>query len=476
MKKVMSLASGTTVVLVIAILMSPGQTGAIPSFARKYETSCQTCHVAYPKLTPFGEAFRQNGFQWPGDIENEEANIKDEQVELGAEAYKRVFPRAVWPGAIPGKVPISFRARTGFTWEKHEVENHSAFQQPTLQLLTGGTLGDNVGFFIGAHLFEEGRIDRGSVDRFYLKLNNLFSGRLPDHSLYVRVGQFIPEMVTFASNHRGLTLSSYAFNTYSPAAGPEFAAGHVHGGGDGQDEEEEGHVHGETESLVGPQFGIEFFQLGIEASGILGHRFRYVAGLVNGGTGEENNASKDGYFRLAYKIGGMGYDGTGGAGTTGRNWVDNSLALGLFGYRGFQFNQETSLNTNLEIQRLGLDFNGFLGSLNLYGGYLRGKDQVLKPHGDGHIHDTGTETDQEFEIEATVFDLVFAEANYLLFPWLVGVLRFEQATPREFGTIRRIVPSVTILYRANIKFIVESTFNPDDPNLNTLQVGLDFAY
>ncbi|MFQ6616924.1 MAG: hypothetical protein ACE5HZ_09215, partial [Fidelibacterota bacterium] len=164
------------------ILVSPRGAEAIPSFARKYDTSCQTCHVAYPKLTPFGEAFRQNGFQWPGDIENEEANIKEEQVELGAEAYKRVFPHAVWPGAIPGKAPISFRGRSGFTWEKHEEEARTAFDLPTLQVMTGGTLGDNVGFFVGAHLFEEGSFDRASVDRFYLKLNNVLSGRLPDHS------------------------------------------------------------------------------------------------------------------------------------------------------------------------------------------------------------------------------------------------------------------------------------------------------
>ena len=39
---------------------------AIPAFARKYATSCQTCHTLYPKLTPFGEAFRRNGFRFPG--------------------------------------------------------------------------------------------------------------------------------------------------------------------------------------------------------------------------------------------------------------------------------------------------------------------------------------------------------------------------------------------------------------------------
>src|SRR6476646_4656234 len=39
---------------------------AIPVSARKDVTSCQTCHTIFPKLTPFGEAFRRNGFRFPG--------------------------------------------------------------------------------------------------------------------------------------------------------------------------------------------------------------------------------------------------------------------------------------------------------------------------------------------------------------------------------------------------------------------------
>lgn len=36
------------------------ETEAIPPFARKYQTSCQTCRVIVPKLNSFGEAFRLN--------------------------------------------------------------------------------------------------------------------------------------------------------------------------------------------------------------------------------------------------------------------------------------------------------------------------------------------------------------------------------------------------------------------------------
>src|SRR5207245_9732789 len=52
--------------IVVLGLVGPRSAHAIPAFARKYGTSCQTCHPVYPKLTPFGEAFRRNGYRFPG--------------------------------------------------------------------------------------------------------------------------------------------------------------------------------------------------------------------------------------------------------------------------------------------------------------------------------------------------------------------------------------------------------------------------
>ena len=51
--------------VVSAIVLVARASHAIPAFARRYETSCQTCHVAFPRLTPFGEAFRRNGYRFP---------------------------------------------------------------------------------------------------------------------------------------------------------------------------------------------------------------------------------------------------------------------------------------------------------------------------------------------------------------------------------------------------------------------------
>jgi hypothetical protein len=85
---------------------------ALPIFARRYETSCTTCHVLPPKLNAFGIAFRNNGYRIPL---NEEKLIKTPDVALGAPAWKQLWPKAVWPGAIPGMPPVAVRVSSDLT-------------------------------------------------------------------------------------------------------------------------------------------------------------------------------------------------------------------------------------------------------------------------------------------------------------------------------------------------------------------------
>src|ERR1700690_1001944 len=91
--------------LIVGVVLGATSTAeAIPAFARRYGTSCQTCHVAFPKLTPFGEAFRRNGFKFPG---RDEEFVKQDQIPLGQDAYREVFPNAVWPGTLSASAPLA---------------------------------------------------------------------------------------------------------------------------------------------------------------------------------------------------------------------------------------------------------------------------------------------------------------------------------------------------------------------------------
>jgi hypothetical protein len=53
--------------LTIGLLLAwPGCVQATPFFARAYHFKCQTCHSGFPRLNPFGLAFKANNFRIPG--------------------------------------------------------------------------------------------------------------------------------------------------------------------------------------------------------------------------------------------------------------------------------------------------------------------------------------------------------------------------------------------------------------------------
>jgi hypothetical protein len=81
-----------TAVIGLALLAIASTAHAVPAFARKYQTSCQTCHIVFPKLNAFGEAFRLRGYRLPGETEE---MVKQPPVSLGAPAYKKLWPQAI---------------------------------------------------------------------------------------------------------------------------------------------------------------------------------------------------------------------------------------------------------------------------------------------------------------------------------------------------------------------------------------------
>src|SRR5215831_876863 len=100
---------------------------AIPAFSRQYQTSCSTCHLDFPKLNDFGKAFKDAGFKFPVD---DETFLKQPPVLLGAPAQKEQFPRAVWPGTIPGAIPIGLRMSTFFQYTRPNRNNFNVLAGP----------------------------------------------------------------------------------------------------------------------------------------------------------------------------------------------------------------------------------------------------------------------------------------------------------------------------------------------------------
>lgn len=64
-----------TVLVLLLLVLTAGQSFGFPGFARKYSPTtsvftfmpCASCHDPFPQLTPFGRRFKQNGFRVEGE-------------------------------------------------------------------------------------------------------------------------------------------------------------------------------------------------------------------------------------------------------------------------------------------------------------------------------------------------------------------------------------------------------------------------
>ncbi len=185
--------SGAPFLLVLVLKPAP-KAFAIPAFARKYQTSCSTCHNNFPELNDFGEAFKKNGFKFPKD---DETFVKEPPVLLGAEAQRENFPNVIYPGEIPGTIPISFRF-LGFGSYNNKrplsagvVPRTDLFIPDTVVLIGAGSFGKNLSFWVDDDISVEGSGAEGGLGDGYLKVNDLghYIG-LPKDALNLRFGQF----------------------------------------------------------------------------------------------------------------------------------------------------------------------------------------------------------------------------------------------------------------------------------------------
>lgn len=477
---------GTAAAIAIAvwvILASAPKSSAIPAFSRKYQTSCTTCHNNYPELNDFGEAFKKNGFKFPKD---DEVFVKEPPVMLGSKAQKEAFPGAVYPGEIPGFLPIAFRYEGNFTLRRAQPAGVIAqngftprtdlFAPNTFTIISAGSFGQNFSFWIDDDISVGAANSNGGMGDGWLKYNDIGRGiGLPKNSLNVRFGQF--ELDLPFTQAKTIYLSP--FDIYSETA--------VAGG------------LGTTNNPVifgSPQRGIEFG--GTPKNG----NFNWSVAVTNGSNvGTATRSSKDVYVRVSQKFNlerdPESRNAIQAAGPTGPR-DHTSIRLGFFYYYGKnQQNQDGKLfpgvTTTVEepFYRVGGDLRFKYRKLELFGLGMYG-------HDDNHLFTPASETGPATigPAPAIKFAGGFAGANYWLYPWLIGTFHYDAVnshadfvneTPAsQYHTRNRFSPGFQVLLRANVKVVGEYQYTFGQPYTvggttlffrpNTFQTGIDYVF
>lgn len=468
---------GAMAVLLI-MLSSVPKSSAIPAFSRKYQTSCTTCHSNYPELNDFGEAFKKNGFKFPKD---DETFVKEPPVMLGSKAQKEAFPSAVYPGEIPGFLPIAFRYEgnfnlnrkrpAGFIQQNGFAPRTDLFGPNTFTIIAAGSFGQNLSFWIDDDISVGGANADGGLGDGWLKYSDLGHRLgLPKNALNVRFGQF--ELDLPFTQAKSIYLSPYDIYGQANIAGSL----------------------GTTNNPMifgAPQRGIEFG--GTPNNG----NFNWSVAVVNGSNADAaTRSSKDVYVRVSQKFNlerdPESRNAIQAAGPTGPH-DHTSIRAGFFYYYGKnQQNQDGTLFPGLAtieepFYRVGGDLRFKYRKLELYGLGMYG-------HDDNHTVTGGT----LLSAPAVSFSGGFAGANYWVYPWLIGTFHYDavnshadfiNGTPAsEHRTRNRFSPGFQMLVRANIKVVGEYQYTFGQPYVdpvtgNTLffrpngfQTGIDYVF
>ena len=173
------------------LLAGVQQAYGIPAFARKYGLPCSACHEGWPMLNNFGQTFKDNGYQL--------GNGRDAPVYQDPSYWPimfRVTPiwhresnnrRAV--DVIPGNPSSGLVERTVTT---------SGFDQSGIDIVTAGTLSNNISFFVQSFI----NSGSTSLGQSWVRLDNLAGSPW----MNLKIGRF--ELDQVISQERILTLSA----------------------------------------------------------------------------------------------------------------------------------------------------------------------------------------------------------------------------------------------------------------------------
>lgn len=298
-------------ILSAVLLAGALQTGyAFPGFARKYGFECTMCHVQFPKLNDFGQRYRDNGYQVPGQEDMDQS-------------------------ALEGLPPLALRTSVGYV--SHTVDNDpedsdlKEFNLGGVDVLFGGLLGRDIGFF-GIYTPRLDPAKGNDTQSGKLEMANVLFNNLGRSPIDLRIGRFEPGFLGFSAK-RTFTFSGYEVYDFAGATDGQYGG-----------------------------FALSDTQEGVELSAHLQGGWHGVAGWVNGSQNHgSDKGPKDLYTRI-YKVFGEGEGQTAGQ------------RLGVMFYHGKARPGDEEEGPQYSFDRYGADLAVNLRQTSFLLQYLKGSD------------------------------------------------------------------------------------------------------
>ena len=408
--------SAVLVALLATALSAPAH--AIPSFARKYGTSCTTCHTVFPKLTPFGEAFRRNSYRFPG-VDSD--YTKQEKIPLVPKAPGDDDPYGI--SAIP-PLSLGFNGAAVVHPDKNSAggraDNGAVFLTKDLvaegHLWAGGSFSEVITYFGEVTFASDGTI---TVEHAQVFASDIIG---PKHAVNVRVGRGFSTLTSFGPH------SSYLADQIMPSSGVTALNG----------------------SLSGVTWNVFDHFNGFEVNGVVGGRLDYSVGL-NAGKSVDTRPSENYYGHVGYKIGGMRLDGEGPTAVKDamRPWEETALTVDAFAYRSVNSASFPDPDPAVTVPVLLLD------SATVVGGNARVQLESLELNAglywEKHNH-------AAVDGSGAKLWAPYGELSYIVQPWFVPAVRVEYTSlvPDNGASIHnlRILPGIASAVRPNIKLVL----------------------
>jgi hypothetical protein len=375
-----------------------GKVRAIPAFARKYGMPCSSCHEAWPKLSPFGQAFKDNGYQLGND--------RDSPIFQNPAYWPATFRiTPIWHRESTDRVAVDNPAGPLGSQTEAQITTHG-FDWTGLDFHTGGTLAKNISFYVLPSSDNTGAFHFESV---WARLDNLFGSSW----FNIKLGKF--ELDNLLSEKRILTLSSngglYQIYHFQPMVSP-----------------------GVGENLYA--FGIGDNQVGVELQGhSKDDRTRYSIALLSSNDGTPNlptSRSYDTYITAsqAFQVGSLGLQRVGayayfGQAPTYYQYTQTTIAPIGTDINGNPVTQTTTAPVggtgigNKSFYRAGLIGMWYIKKLDITTMYMHGWDNAFLGT------NTAANTALPSGAQAPTWNGGLFETHYVVNPQLILINRYE---------------------------------------------------